>query len=241
MILFRPSRTVKIYTWVFQMTLRVLLFLFVGSCCYADGPLIVGIAGGSGSGKTTLALAVQQAIGNEECAVIHADDYYKPLSDIPSADILDFDSPKAIDFELMYTHLLALRTGKSIHVPSYDFSLSDRIGTQQVDPKKIILVEGFLLFLVPEIRSQLDMTVFLEVDEDLLCLRRIERDLLVLNRPFSQIKENYLAHVKPGFEKFVAPTKQYAKLIVNANLSQSDVVERVVEEIAGRVDVQRSN
>lgn len=223
------------------MILRVLLLLFVGSCCYANGPLIIGIAGGSGSGKTTLALAVQQAIGNEECAVIHSDDYYKPLSMIDSADSLDFDSPNAIDFELMCVHLLALKAGKSIQVPCYDFFLSDRIGAKLCDPKKIIIVEGFLLFLIPEIRSQLDITIFLEADEDVLCLRRIERDLLVLNRPFSQIKENYLKHVKPGFEKFVAPTKQYAELIINANLPQSDLIEKVIEKVAGRIALQQSN
>jgi uridine kinase len=204
------------------------VILFFVACCYADEPFIVGLAGGSGSGKTTLALTVQQVLGKDECAVIHADDYYKPLAALHS---LDFDSPNAIDFKLIGQHLSELKAGKSVQMPCYDFSLSDRIGVKKFEPKKIIIIEGFLLFTVPEILNLFDMTVFLDADEDLLCLRRMERDLLVLNRTFPQIRDNYIKHVKPGFRKYVFASRQSAGIVLNANVSKSEVVGQFIQKI----------
>ena len=210
---------------VYRWTALAWLLLYVA--CHASEPLIIGIAGGSGSGKTTFASEIQQILGDDLCVVVHADDYYKPN---PPAGT-DFDSPDAIEFDLLHAHLLALKEGQSIQSPCYDFGVTDRIGVKQLDAKKIVIVEGFLLFVMPEIRDLLGVTIFLDADSDILCLRRLERDLLVLNQPFPQTKEYYLNRVKPGFEKFIAPTKQYADFVINTGAPKDQIIDQIVQII----------
>lgn len=208
----------------------LLIFLIHASFCFSE-PFVIGIAGASGSGKTTLASSLQQVLGEDRCAVMHADDYFKPLAEIKKSGTVDFDAPEAIDFDLMVSHLLSLKVGQSVLQPCYDFTVCDRVGEKWLEPKKIIIVEGFLLFLIPSLRNQFDLTVFLDADDDVLCLRRLERDLLVLHRPFTQVKQYYLNNVKPALKRFVAPSKQYAKLVIDANAPQAEIVDQLVGAI----------
>lgn len=195
-----------------------MIMLLVGSYASLDGAssLIVGIAGGSGSGKTTFAKNIQKTFPNNTILVFQ-DSYYKEQGHLTLEERAktNFDHPDALDFALLREHLISLKNGHSIQQPIYNFHTHMReAATQQVKPADIILVDGILIFAVPEIRELLDIKLFVDADDDVRLLRRIERDLTERSRTFESVRDQYLATVKPMYALFVGPSKQYADMIV---------------------------
>lgn len=198
------------------MKFKAFIFAFFLSPALFASSIIIGIAGGSGAGKTTLARKLQSSLG-EDVALICQDNYYKDLShlSIEQRAQTNFDAPSSIDFELLKTHLKALKAGKCIDLPVYDFVTHSRTKeTVKIDPKKITIIEGCLVFAVPEIRDICDMKLFVDADMDICLCRRIERDQKERGRSFPDIKNQYLKTVRPMFLKHIAPSKAYADLII---------------------------
>jgi uridine kinase len=196
-------------------------FLIVGFLSFvfpliAQAQVFVGIAGGTVSGKTTLAEKLLETFS--DCAVvINQDDYYKDISHLSLEERAkrNFDHPDAIDFELLKMHLLQLKEDQPIEVPIYNFSTHSREkATQTVNPTEIVIVEGILLFAVPEIRELCDLKIFVESDDDIRLLRRIERDLNERSRDFNSVRDQYMTTVKPMHDTFVEPSKRHADLII---------------------------
>lgn len=179
--------------------------------------IIIGIAGGSGSGKTTIARKLIETFEVEDAVLIEQDAYYKDvhLSSIEERAKMNFDHPDAIEFELLKTHLLDLINGKAIQRPIYDFSKHMRKNeTTTIHPSRIIIVEGILIFAIPEIREMFDIKLFVDTDPDEMLLRRIERDIKERGRTFESVRDQYLATVKPMYLKFAEPSKRYADIII---------------------------
>lgn len=179
-------------------------------------PLIIGIVGGSGSGKTVFAERLSKKLGPLAVSLSH-DDYYKHLPSMTraEADVYDFDSPDALDTHLLVEHLRALKMGRPIDVPSYDFAAHSRTDdARHVDPAPIILVEGLLIMSIPDLRSMLDLTIFIDVDPDVRALRRIERDCQERGTDLVRAINMYLNTSKPAHEKLVEPFKKEADIII---------------------------
>lgn len=180
------------------------------------GQMIVGIAGGTGCGKTTLAKKIQEAFPGSSC-LISQDAYYKDLSflSLEEREGVNFDHPDSLDFDLLIQHIKDLKQGKSIEKPVYNFHSHSRESfTETVASSRLIILEGILIFSVPEICDQCDLKIFVDTDDDIRLLRRIERDLQERSRTFKSIKEQYLTTVKPMHDAFVQPSKKHADLIV---------------------------
>jgi uridine kinase len=197
-----------------KMYKTTLFFCCLTISIFAKSTILVGIAGGTGSGKTTLA----EKIHNEfpDSVLISQDLYYKDLSHLPMEERAktNLDHPSALEFSLLRQHLLDLKNGKPVEIPTYSFSLYARgEETEWVEPARIILVEGILLLAAPEIRDLLDIKIFVDTDDDVRVLRRIERDIKERGRDFNTVKEQYLKNVKPMHEAFVEPSKKYADVI----------------------------
>lgn len=195
--------------------LWTLLFLCVHVFAAAS-TTVIGIAGASGAGKTTLAKKLKETLG-EHVVMICQDSYYKDLSHLPLLQRAktNFDAPQSIDFDLLKAHLLALKSGETVEQPIYDFKTHSRLKeTVLVSPQKILIVEGALLFAIPEIRELCDMKLFIDVDLDICLCRRIERDQKERGRTFLDIRDQYFSTVRPMFMKFVAPSKAFADLII---------------------------
>ncbi|MBI5346874.1 MAG: uridine kinase [Chlamydiae bacterium] len=201
------------------MKIKILKFFLVCiffQSLFASDIIFIGIAGGSGSGKTTLANKIHQQF-LEDSIIISQDNYYKPLSSFPleAQGKINFDHPDAIDFLLLKEHLLQLKEGKGIDEPIYDFITSDRKKeTISIMPKKIIILEGVLIFTQESIRDLLDIKIYVDTDSDIRLLRRIERDIKERGRSFEGIKTQYLESVHPMHLAFVEPSKKYADFIV---------------------------
>jgi len=178
--------------------------------------VIVGIAGGTGSGKTTLAEKLKETF-SERAAVINQDNYYKDLGHLSEKEIAsyNFDHPDSIDFELLKKHLLLLKSDQPIKVPVYNFRTHSREeATQTIHPTDIIILEGILIFAVPEIRNLCDLKIFVETDDDIRLLRRIERDLKERASDFRSVRDQYMTSVKPMHDTFVEPSKRFADVII---------------------------
>ncbi|NMB01359.1 MAG: uridine kinase [Firmicutes bacterium] len=178
--------------------------------------IIVGIAGGTGSGKTTFAQALQGAMG-EDCVIISQDSYYVANTDLSFSERLkiNYDHPDALEDELLIEHLRKLQKGEAIEVPVYDFESYARTSkTIRVEPHRIVIVEGILVLVNPELRAQFDLKVFVDTDPDVRILRRLVRDVQERGRSLESVHAQYLQTVKPMHEAFVEPSKKYADLIV---------------------------
>jgi uridine kinase len=193
------------------------IFFFTISCvAHAQPKMIIGIAGGSGSGKTTLAHKILDAFP-QQATLISQDSYYKGLEGMSEEQkaMANFDHPQALDFDLLKQHLIALKQGDDIDQPVYDFFTHTRKHhTTRVHSQDLIIVEGILLFAVPEIYSLFDLTCFVDTDDDIRLLRRMERDIHERGRSFESIKKQYLHTVKPMHMRFVEPSKKNAHIII---------------------------
>ena len=144
-----------------------------------DDVMVIGIAGGSGSGKTTLTSKLAQALGTDVTIIMH-DSYYRAHHEMTyeQRTQLNYDDPASYETELLVQHLAALRRGEAISCPVYDFSIYDRTDeTVLVQPSRVIVVEGILIFCEPALRELMDLRVFVDADADVRILRRLARDV----------------------------------------------------------------
>jgi uridine kinase len=195
--------------------LCLFLLLFTQSLFSSD-KLVIGIAGGTGSGKTTLAQKIKEAFP-DRAILLSQDAYYKEFCMLSMEEkaSINFDHPSSLDFDLFKEHIVDLKNDQMIEQPVYDFCTHSRMTkTKRIEPADIIVVEGILLFAVPEIRDLIDIKVFIETDDDVRLLRRIERDIKERARDLEGIRDQYLKTVKPMHEEFVKPSRQYADVIV---------------------------
>ena len=180
-------------------------------------PLIVGIAGGTGSGKSTVANKLAQAMPPGRCVILDHDSYYRDQSHMTFDERtqVNYDHPASLESSLLAEHLTALRAGRSVDVPIYDFTAhTRRREVRHVDPAPVIIVEGILVFVEGALRDQMDIKIFVDTDADIRLMRRIRRDLEQRGRSFQSIRDQYYATVRPMHLEHVEPTKRWADLII---------------------------
>ncbi|MBE6986137.1 MAG: uridine kinase [Ruminococcaceae bacterium] len=178
--------------------------------------LVIGIAGGTGSGKTTLMKNIIQRFGDVVTVISH-DNYYRRHDELTYEErcLLNYDEPAAFETELMTAHLDQLRQGNAIECPVYDFTVHNRSDeTVTIVPKKVILVEGILIFADEALRKLMDIRIFVDTDADIRLCRRIKRDVNKRGRTLESVLTQYQTTVKPMHEKYVEPSKRYADLVV---------------------------
>ena len=178
--------------------------------------LVIGIAGGTGSGKTTLMNNLIEKFANDVTILSH-DNYYKRHDELTYEQRcqLNYDEPAALETVLMAVHLEHLRRGEAIDCPVYDFTIHNRSDeTIRIVPRKVIIVEGILIFENRELRELMDIRVFVDTDADVRLCRRIKRDVNKRGRPLESVLTQYQETVKPMHEMYVEPSKKYADIIV---------------------------
>lgn len=180
-------------------------------------PIIIGIAGGTGSGKTTVANVILDAVGRHRIAYLPHDAYYRDLTDLPPVQKaeVNFDHPNSLETELMIEHVKELKAGKPVDIPVYDFSTHSRTDkTIHVEPQRVIIVEGILIFAEKKLRELFDMKLFVDTDPDIRFIRRLQRDIAERGRTMSTVINQYLGTVRPMHLEFVDPSKRYADVII---------------------------
>ena len=203
--------------------------------------ITIGIAGGTGSGKTTITRRILREFGGN-VSVLYHDNYYKRHDNMSYEERskLNYDHPNAFDTPLFVEHLRALRAGKTIQSPVYDYKIHNRSDrTQLIRPARVIVVEGILIFAEPEICDLLDIKIFVDTDADVRILRRIVRDTRDRGRDLEGIVNQYLTTVKHMHERFVEPSKRNADIIVpeggHNQVALDMIMERIRAHMEGRV------
>src|SRR4051794_2564813 len=179
----------------------------------AAAPVVLGVAGGTGSGKTSVARAILRAVGRDRLAFLAEDSYYRDVvwETEQQLQSYNFDHPAAIDTPHLVDHLRALRAGRAADVPVYDFVHHRRTAeTLHVEPRAVVLVEGILLFVDPELRALLDFKIYVDTDPDVRLVRRLRRDIAERGRTMEDVLRQYLTTVRPMHLEFVEPSKRWA-------------------------------
>ena len=182
--------------------------------------LVIGIAGGTGSGKTTVVNQIIQELPEGEVCVISQDSYYKDTCHLPFDERtkINFDHPKAIDFDLLVAHLKELKKGNAIEQPIYSFIEHNRTKeTITMHPKKVIIVEGILILTHTDIRELFDIKLYVYADSDERLIRRLRRDMSERGRDLDEVINRYQNTLKPMHQQFIEPTKEFADIIIPNN------------------------
>ncbi|RWX00765.1 uridine kinase [Flavobacterium cerinum] len=198
--------------------------------------LIIGIAGGTGSGKTTVVQQIMNELPPEEVGIISQDSYYRQTSGLSYEDRakVNFDHPRSIDFELLCSHLRALKAGETIEQPVYSFVIHNRTeDTIVTHPRKVMIVEGILILSDPKVRDLFDIKIFVHADPDERLIRRLKRDIAERGRDMEEVLNRYQNTLKPMHEQFIEPTKAHADIIIphdRYNTVAIDVVRAVIKQ-----------
>lgn len=195
--------------------------------------MVIGIAGGSGSGKTTIAQNIKEVF-NDDVVILCHDYYYKSNEGIPLEERkkLNYDHPKSFDTDLLIEHLKQLKEGNSIFHPVYSFVEHTRLNeTVEVKPKKVIIVEGILIFENRELCDLMDIKVFVDTDGDVRIIRRLLRDVKERGRDLDSVINQYLSTVKPMHEEFVDPSKKRADIIIPEGGENTVALSMLLERI----------
>lgn len=187
--------------------------------------LVIGIAGGTGSGKTTVVNKILQQLNTEGVNVLSQDNYYhdNPNLTLQEREVLNYDHPKSIDFDLLIKHVKALKNGDAIEQPLYSFVTHSRTGDHvSIEPRNVLIVEGILVLTNSELLNEYDLKVFVHADSDERLIRRIRRDTQERGRELQEVLHRYQTTLKPMHQEFIEPSKNEADLIV-PNMKQNTV------------------
>lgn len=202
-----------------------------------SNPIVIGVAGGSGSGKTTVANVILQRVGSHRIAYLPHDAYYRDLSSLPPNQRaqVNFDHPDSLETELLVEHVRALKAWQAVELPVYDFTRHARTEqTVRVEPQRVILVEGILIFAEPMLRQLFDVKIFVDTDADIRFIRRLQRDIAERGRTAETVVRQYLTTVRPMHLEFVEPSKRYADVIIpegGLNVVAMDMVIARIEDL----------
>jgi uridine kinase len=197
-------------------------------------PLVIGIAGGSGSGKTTVAQTILNRVSPDRIAFLQHDAYYKDLRELPPIQRaeVNFDHPNSLDTNLLIQHIDQLKANQSVKLPIYDFSTHSRTDqTYTVYPRRVILVEGILIFVEPPLRELFNIKLFIDTDPDIRFIRRLQRDITERGRTTESVIHQYLSTVRPMHLEFVEPSKRYADVIIPEGGFNTAALDMVIARI----------
>lgn len=181
-------------------------------------PIVIGIAGGSGSGKTTIAHEIYERLHQDDhMLILTQDSYYKNNDNLSMEERqkINYDHPDAFDMPLLTKQLKQLMNRQAIEMPVYDFTAHTRSKeTIHTEPADIIILEGILVLSDKQLRDLMSIKIFVDTDDDIRFIRRLERDTQERGRTMDSVITQYLATVKPMYHQFLEPTKRYADIIV---------------------------
>lgn len=200
-----------------------------------DTPIIVEIAGGSASGKTSAVSVKLKEMFGDDAMIFSMDDYYRGRTymaeEAAKGNVLNFDQPEVINIPLVKEHIAALREGRSIQKPVYSFKEGEAVGTEEVKPKRVIIVEG-LFALNDELVAEADVKAFVDIGTHGRILRRLLRDVERTGQKPEDILSYFAEVVEPMHEKYVQSTAKNADIVISNEYNPEKEADRAnAEEI----------
>lgn len=201
--------------------------------------ILVGIAGASASGKSLLAETLLNELKSDHLCAISEDSYYKDQSHLTMEERVktNYDHPESLDHDLMLDHMLALKNGETVEVPMYDYTVHNRKAeSRTVQPARVIIYEGILLFTDPKIREAFDLRFFMDTPLDICLIRRMQRDIKTRGRDLDSVIAQYKETVRPMFMQFIEPSRQHADVIIphgGKNRIAIDLLKNQISQMIG--------
>ncbi|RAN51202.1 uridine kinase [Dolosigranulum pigrum] len=200
----------------------------------SEGPVIIGVTGGSGSGKTSVCREIFKQFQGKSIMMLEHDSYYKDQSHMSFEERLEtnYDHPLAFDTDLLIEQLKQLMAGEAVDIPVYDYTNHTR--SEEVihqEPKEVIILEGIMILENQRLRDLMDIKIFVDTDDDLRIIRRIQRDMTERGRSLDSIIDQYLGVVKKMHEQFIEPTKKYADVIIPEGAHNTVAIDLMVSKI----------
>lgn len=205
---------------------------------------LIGISGGSASGKTTFINNLKDVFDEKHLAVLSMDHYYKPLQHqkLDKAGAPNFDMPESIDLVNFLNDLDRLKRGEHVLKREYTFNNPEKIPEMMaISPASIIIVEGLFVFEEKEIAEQLDLKLFLDVEEEIRWQRRLERDLKERGLNYDDIHYQWHNHVKPSFDKYLLPHKSLVDIIILNNQGFENGINMVINYLKSLIIEEQNN
>ena len=197
--------------------------------------ILIAIAGASGSGKTSLAKQLKEELDDWfKVAIVAEDSYYRAQSalSVESRQQTNYDHPDAVEESLLVEHLTTLKAGGAVQVPVYDYEIHDRGDeTVAVGPCDILILEGILILHREAVRDVVDLSVFVDVAEEVCLRRRIRRDISQRGRTRESVLAQYEETVGPMFREFVKPSMKHADLVVENSSEKSPSLDALLRRI----------
>jgi uridine kinase len=223
-----------------QNTLSRLQSLKVNFETSKRSPFIIGVAGGSASGKTTVCQEIVESLSNKRVCVISQDSFYRSLEveekKLAAESCYDFDHPDAFDYGIFEETIQKLKRGGEVEIPVYDFKTHSRLNmTEKVSGADVVIIEGILIFFTKSIREMMDMKIFVDTDSDVRLARRIRRDIQERGRDLESVLLQYEKFVKPSFDDYIMPTKQYADIIIPRGGGNKVAIDLLTQHIKSKL------
>ena len=201
--------------------------------------ILVGIAGASASGKSLLAETLVEELQSEHLCVISEDSYYKDQSHLSMDERVrtNYDHPESMDHDLMLEQMIQLKNGEEIKLPLYDYTQHNRREeTRKVNPARVVVYEGILLFTNPAIREAFDLRFFMDTPLDICLIRRMKRDILSRGRDVDSVIKQYLETVRPMYMQFIEPSRQHADLIIPRGGKNRIAIDLIKTQVRNLID-----
>ncbi len=206
-------------------------------------PFIIGISGGSGSGKTTFVKELSNTFSPEQVCILSQDNYYKPRTEqqIDANGEINFDLPESFQEEAYLKDVLRLINGEDIILKEYTYNnplAEPKIITYKSAP--IIIIEGIFIFHFKQVSDLMDFKIYIDADEHIKLIRRIQRDRIERNYPIEDVLYRYQHHVFPSYQKFILPYKPHCDIVVNNNSSFENALSTVNLFIKEKLDLNKA-
>ena len=185
--------------------------------------IVIGISGGSCSGKTWLSRQFEQYCPKSVC-IFDLDGYYMD-QDCVSRLEYTHDNPMSINFDDALTDLTRLKAGREVEIPIYNFESHQQEGVRICKPASIIIVEGVFTFSREPFYRNFDFKVWVEADDVIRYQRRLKRDVRERGRDSLEVTQRYEQNVRPGYEKFIYPTRRIADITIHNNNQLNTIPE----------------
>ena len=201
--------------------------------------ILVGIAGASASGKSLLAETLVNELKSEHLCVISEDSYYKDQSDMTRDQRLltNYDHPSYMDHDLMLEHMMMLKNGEAVNVPTYDYTQHNRTTeTRLVKPARVVIYEGILLFTSPAMREAFDLRFFMDTPLDICLIRRLKRDIVSRGRDVDSVTKQYLETVRPMYMQFIEHSRQHADMIIPHGGKNRIAIDLITTKVRNLID-----
>ena len=193
---------------------------------------LIGLIGGTGSGKTTIINRITRELNTKNIGILSSDSYYRDNSNLSfqERDNLNYDEPKAIDFDLLKEHIEKLKMGEDIYIPKYCFSSHLRLNeAEKLTPKTILIIEGILILSDEKLKKHIDFSIFLDCPREIRLKRRLIRDVNERGRKHEDIIKLFKNRLDEMHEKYVEPNKNLCDMIIDTSkkVDIKDIIELI--------------